>query len=286
MTNFDEPDDEVAGAISRDEPPGADGVVDDPEAEDDADSPGADDHNAGVDMFLDNAKRLFKNGGEDLLLIWVGIVILMALPAAWKLAHGYDPFAPFSFETDTAALVVELVSHAGAVVLFVGSLPMARDFVIDYDEENPPAFDDLFDHIVDAAPAALVYYGIVVLGLMMCIIPGVLAAVYLAPALYLTTARDESMLRAFMKAPGQFSNYSHLYAIVVVGGIGTLFVISLALGMAISSIGGTEAVAEAAGDPLMVVGFSLGFIVATAMLYVFYVGMLAIFTTIDIDETG
>ncbi len=267
------------------EPVGTDGVVDDPQAEPEQTSP-PDADPPGIDDFLDNSRRLLRRSDEVLPFVWIAIVMVLMVPSMTKIMQGYDPMQTLQLEIDVWLLATEMLAHLGAVVLLTLSMPLARAYLLE--DEGPQTIGGGLEMMARYFPAALalsaLYYMIVFAGLLMCIIPGLLAAALLLPALYMGAVRDESVLRAFLKAPGQLGDHSRLFAPVYVGFIAVLFGVSLALGTAIQTAGGVDEIL--AHGLVAILGFSLAFIAVTAVAYLLYIGLLAVFVTIEAYDTG
>lgn len=273
------------------EPAGADGTVDDPKAKPaDAADPakgGGDGDKPGIDEFVDNTKALFVRGEEVLPFTWAAIVILLMLPTMLRIIQGYDLTNVYNLEFSLTLFAAEVVCHVFAVVVLAMSMPVGRAYLLDDNDDWPGGNDPLgimFDKFPHALTMGGLYYGIVLVGLMMCILPGVLAAGLLLPALYLNVVRDESMLRACLKAPDMLSEHSRLFAPVFVGFLVLFVAGSITLGMMFQWAGGLD---ELLGvGVLAILAFSLGFIIITAVAYVLYIALLAAFVTIDAYETG
>ena len=266
------------------EPPGADGVVDTPQQEEQAEAA-----EAGVDEFVDNTRALLEQSGHVLIFVWVAIVLVMSMPVLWKITQGYDLLQPFSFDMELAVLLVEFGCHAVAIALFTLSLPVGRAYLLG-EGEGPKTFGEAWtvasNHLEDAVLIAVLYYVAVVVGLMLCIIPGLFAAVYLLPTLYLAAARGEPTLRALLKGSTQLGRHSNLYVFIVVG-LGAVFIgTSVILGLVANHAGGIEEMAEMAAEPLSMIFFSLGFLVITVVLFLLYIATLGVFVTIEAAETG
>lgn len=278
-------------------PSGADGTLETPDdrpggseptdPEDDS-THHADADQSVIDDFVDNAATLLDRGDEVLPLVWTAIFVMAAIPVSWKLLQGHSAVG-FTTDIDVATLLVEVGFHATAVVLLAASLPLARTYLLG-DEPGPQTvgsgLEVISDHLGDAFVVGIAYYLCVTVGLALCILPGLLAAGYLTPALYMATARDESTFRALLKGPKQLSENSGLFAVVYLGCFAVFIGITLALGALITWGGGPEGVAEMAADPLFFVGASLAAILVAALGYLLYVAMVSIFVTIESRETG
>ena len=285
MTNRDDFHD-LSMPSQLDGPPGADGDVDLPH-DDDGQAPPkqpAASSKPGVDAFVDNTGALLRRSSDVLPYVWIAIVIVGLVPVMWKLAQGYDPLNPFSFEFGWSIFIVELLCQIAALTLLAASFPVAKACLLSDDDHVRTldgGTDILFDHLLTALPLAIAYYLAVMIGLMACILPGLFAALFLLPALYMGTASKESIFRSFLKAPGQISAHSTLYAIVVVGYMVALFLISLAIGLAFTSLVPGGDLSAAITDPLFVVAFSLGFIAVTTIQYFFYIALAGLFITTE-----
>ncbi len=270
---------------ARTEPPGADGVVGR------APSPGGDGEEieAGVDEFVDNTRAILKQSGHVLIFAWVAIVLVMSFPVLWKITQGYDPLQPFAFDLGVATLLIELGCQALAIALFTMSLPVGRAYLLG-EGPGPRTFGEAWEvaarHLDDAVLIAVLYYVAIIGGFMMCVIPGLIAAVYLAPALYLAAARGEPTIRALLKGSAQLGRHSNLYVFIVVGLGVVFFGTALALGLAIDKVGGFDELAAAAADPLSMVLFIGGYIAVATLLFFLYIATLGVFTTIEAAETG
>lgn len=277
---------------TRSAPPGADG---DPGHSEDSAGDGEPSESKsvsgdpGVDDFLDNTKKMLQRSGEVLPFVWVAIVLLVSTPTLVRIAMGFDPFQPFAFEMGTGVVLLEFGCHAAAVALFTLSLPVARAYLI-ADDGGPQTFAAAFsivgDHLDDAVLIAAIYYVCVMVGLMTCILPGLFAAVYLAPALYLAAARGESTLAALIKGSSQLGRYSNLYAVIVVGLFAVFLAVSFALSIGLAGAGSTDEFATLAAQPLSMLLFSIGYIVVTAVLYFVYIAAVSLFVTIETAETS
>ncbi len=279
---------------SRTEPEDTDGTVDSSEGTDDIDAhrqADPEDLKPQVEDLWANITDLFSRSSEVLPFLWVAAFILWMMPVVIKLLLGFDPLDPWG-----APLWIDLsglIFRVAAVVLVTASFPIARSYLVG-GKSGPTNLDEGFTQLGEnfsaALPVSILYSVLVVAGLMTCIVPGVFAALYLAPVLYLVSTKTESLGQALLSAPRKITGYSHLFAGILVSGLAFYFVVSIVAGMTLAPTSSGVVFVHhidfsvLLANPLFVVGVTLGFIFVTAFNYCFYLAMTAAFITIDIHE--
>ena len=313
MTNHDDIVDDSSPHDRAPGPPGADGDLDshhneggDWDATDNADAPPpasdsteqSENHRpepsaesgsqqTGVDAFVDNTATILRRSTDVLPYIWIAIVIVGLIPTMWKVGHGYDPLDPFGADFELSIFAVEIFCQVTALTLLAAAFPVGRACLFS-DDEHVRTFDGgtdvLFEHLLDALPVAIIYYVAVMAGLMMCIAPGLFAAVFFLPALYLATTRQESLLKAFLKAPVMINRHSTKFAILIVGFLIANFLAAMAAVFAFGALVPDGDLGAALTNPLFMVVVSLATIIATAVSYFFYVALIGLFVTAEEGE--
>lgn len=240
----------------------------------------------------ETSRTLFTRGSEVLPFIWIAVFILWMMPLVIKLMLGIDPFNPW--DSDLGLELGSLGFQVLAVTLLAASFPIARSYLLGA-EEGPrdlgSATDALMENMVTAFPVGLLFSVAVFGGLMLCILPGLLAAAYLAPVLYLATARKTSLFRSFLRAPSQITGYSHFFAIIFSTWFLFFFITAVLAGLGLTASGaggglGQLDVSQLDFTPFFLAGFILGFIFNAAFYYCLYIGLTAAFITIESHETG
>lgn len=239
-----------------------------------------------LELLWKRGKTLFQASTEVLPFIFLAACALWMTPTIMKLYLGIDPLT--LWEIDWVVELMGVPFRILAIAVLTASFPMARQYLLD-DEGGPTTFgsglDCLAQDLPRAFPVAVSYCLLVAVGLGLCLLPGLFAAAYLAPALYLATARGIPLVSSLRQAPQKVSDHSNLFVVVYGGFVAFLTVLTLSIGTTVASRGvtGVERIdfAQLATNPVVATVAIAAFVVTTAFFYCAYIALAATFVTID-----